>query len=55
MPLASVRFYGAAKNLYTFTKYPGMDPEVGYSPDDYDWGSGIDLGLFPQSRTFMLA
>jgi TonB-linked SusC/RagA family outer membrane protein len=54
MPLASVRFYGAAKNLYTFTKYPGMDPEVGYSPDDYDWGSGIDLGLFPQSRTFML-
>ena len=54
MPLASVRFYGAAKNLYTFTKYPGMDPEVGYSPDDYDWGAGIDLGLFPQSRTFML-
>jgi TonB-linked SusC/RagA family outer membrane protein len=61
MPLAELRLYGSAKNLYTFTSYPGMDPEVGYSPTDdnnsdrnFPWGSGIDLGLYPQSRTFMI-
>jgi TonB-linked SusC/RagA family outer membrane protein len=54
MPFSELRVYGAAKNLHTFTKYPGMDPEVGYSPDGYSWGSGIDLGLYPQSRTFMI-
>jgi TonB-dependent starch-binding outer membrane protein SusC len=61
MPLGQLQLYGAAKNLYTFTKYPGMDPEVGYSPTDssnpdnnFPWGSGIDLGLYPQSRTFMI-
>ena len=61
MPIAQLRLYGAAKNLYTFTKYPGMDPEVGYSPtsdsdpsSDFKWGSGIDLGLYPQSRTIMI-
>ncbi|MBN2524614.1 MAG: TonB-dependent receptor [Bacteroidales bacterium] len=60
-PFSEFRVYGAVKNLYTFTKYPGMDPEVGYSPEnndepdeDYPWGSGIDLGLVPQSRTFMV-
>ncbi len=39
------RFYIAASNLFTFTKYTGYDPEV---------GSGIDYGNYPQSRTFML-
>ena len=63
MPFQETRVYVSAKNLHTFTKYPGMDPEVGYAPtDDNDptsiyntpWGSGIDLGLYPQSRTFMV-
>jgi TonB-dependent starch-binding outer membrane protein SusC len=61
IPFEELRVYGAVKNLHTFTKYPGMDPEVGYSPtddvepdNDYPWGSGMDLGLYPQSRTFMV-
>ena len=61
IPFQEVRVYVAANNLYTFTKYPGLDPEVSYSPtddnnpdNDFDWGSGIDLGLYPQSRTFMV-
>lgn len=61
IPFEETRIYVAANNLYTFTKYPGMDPEVGYSPtddndpnNDFPWGSGIDLGLYPQSRTFMV-
>ncbi|TCO07454.1 SusC/RagA family TonB-linked outer membrane protein [Natronoflexus pectinivorans] len=44
--------YVSVNNLYTFTKYDGMDPEVGYAPDD--WASGIDLGLYPLPRTVML-
>jgi TonB-linked SusC/RagA family outer membrane protein len=60
-PFSQFRLYGAVNNLYTFTKYPGMDPEVGYTPEsddnpdeNYPWGSGIDLGLYPQSRTYMI-
>jgi hypothetical protein len=61
IPFKETKIYIAANNLVTFTKYPGMDPEVGYSPTDnndpdnnFPWGSGIDLGLYPQSRTFMI-
>lgn len=43
--------YVSFNNLHTFTKYDGMDPEVGYAPDA--WASGIDLGLYPLARTVM--
>ena len=46
------RLYVAAQNLYTFTKYSGMDPEIGYGRSD--WCSGIDLGFFPSPRTFLV-
>ncbi len=61
IPFRKAKVYIAANNLHVFTKYPGMDPEVGYSPEDdnnpdndFPWGSGIDLGLYPQARTFMV-
>lgn len=47
--LQNAKVYVGVNNLYTFTKYDGMDPEVGYAPDS--WGSGIDLGLYPSPRT----
>nr|WP_321409523.1 TonB-dependent receptor [uncultured Carboxylicivirga sp.] len=47
----SANLYVSVNNLYTFTKYDGMDPEVGYAPNS--WGSGIDLGLYPLPRTVM--
>ncbi len=43
--------YASVNNLYTFTKYDGMDPDVGYAPDS--WASGVDLGLYPLPRTVM--
>jgi hypothetical protein len=49
MKAASV--YVSVNNLHTFTKYDGMDPEVGYAPDS--WASGVDLGLYPLPRTVM--
>ncbi|MFO8000153.1 MAG: TonB-dependent receptor [Marinilabilia sp.] len=53
MPLGQARLYVAARNLMTFTDYPGMDPEVGYG-DEQGWVSGIDLGFYPAPRTYMM-
>ena len=60
MPLQQARLYISAQNLFTFTKYPGMDPEVGYGGGDYTtntsnaWVSGIDVGSYPSARTFLI-
>ena len=62
--LKQVRLYAAALNVYTFTKYNGMDPEIGYGglPSTNSNGesivqdayaSGIDVGYYPRPRTFM--
>jgi len=50
--ISSAKVYVAFKNLHTFTKYDGMDPEVSFG-HDVSWASGIDLGLYPQARTVM--
>ena len=42
--------YVSFSNLFTFTNYDGMNPEVGYGGYD-SWASGIDLGLYPLPRT----
>jgi TonB-dependent starch-binding outer membrane protein SusC len=59
IPFAQLRLYVTAQNLYTFTNYTGMDPEVGYCPDTNndgkpDFSSGIDLGFYPSPRTYMV-
>jgi TonB-dependent starch-binding outer membrane protein SusC len=48
------RLYASANNLFTFTKYPGMDPEVGFGNANQSWARGIDVGSYPQPRTFMV-
>ena len=53
-PLQQLRFYLQVQNLYTFTGYKGLDPEVGNSAGGNGWASGIDLGLYPPSRTFLI-
>ena len=53
-PFQQLRFYVQAQNLYTFTKYTGLDPEVGNSAGGNGWASGIDLGLYPPARTFLI-
>ena len=50
--ISNLKIYGSGKNLYTFTKYNGLDPEVGYGPTP--WSSGIDLGLYPSARTYLI-
>ena len=50
--ISSVRFYAQAQNLFTITKYGGLDPALGTrsngnAPDAY---FGIDGGNYPVSR-----
>ena len=53
-PFQQLRFYVQAQNLVTFTGYTGLDPEVGNAAGGDGWASGIDLGLYPPSRTYMI-
>lgn len=45
---SKLRMYLTAENLFTLTKYTGYDPEIGGGV------FGIDKGIYPQARTFML-
>lgn len=49
--ISQFRLYASVQNAFTFTKYDGMDPEIGYGTDD--WVSGVDLGYYPRPRTFL--
>ena len=53
-PFQQLRLYVQAQNLVTFTGYTGLDPEVGNSAGGNGWASGIDLGLYPPSRTYLV-
>ena len=53
MPLQRLRVYGSVQNPFTFTRYSGMDPEIGYGGGDA-WASGIDLGYYPGSRSYLV-
>ncbi|PBJ10977.1 TonB-dependent receptor [Flavobacterium sp. ACN6] len=48
------RVYVAGNNIYTFTKYKGMDPEIGFGNVNQSWAKGIDVGYYPQPRTYMM-
>jgi hypothetical protein len=55
--LKTLRVYASVQNLYTFTTYPGMDPEVGFGFDHGvtdQFSSGVDLGYYPRPRTILL-
>ena len=53
-PFSQLRLYVQAQNLYTFTGYTGVDPEVGSSGGKDSWARGIDVGLYPTARTFVV-
>ena len=49
--VSQCRLYAQVQNAFTFTKYDGMDPEIGYG--NAGWVSGIDYGYYPRPRTFL--
>ena len=51
LKVEKLRVYLNAQNLFTFTKYTGLDPEIGMR--DYDpLDVGIDRGYYPVARTY---
>ncbi|WP_299754146.1 TonB-dependent receptor [uncultured Pontibacter sp.] len=48
--LRSLRVYAQAQNLFTFTDYPGFDPEVNFAGTS-NTTLGVDFYTFPQART----
>ncbi len=46
--LDKARFYLQAANLFTITKYTGLDPEISGSAASF----GVDYGNYPPSKTF---
>jgi TonB-linked SusC/RagA family outer membrane protein len=49
--MTKLRFYAAANNLFTITKYKGLDPGVGGSADT---NFGIDVGNYPLTKQYTL-
>lgn len=49
--ISQARLYAQVQNAFTFTKYDGMDPEIGFGPDG--WASGVDIGYYPRPRTIL--
>lgn len=45
-----LRVYASGQNLYTFTKYKGLDPEIG-SMNQSVFLTNIDFGRYPSART----
>ena len=52
----NLNWHAQVQNAFTFTKYDGMDPEIGYGPEGDNgqgWVSGVDLGYYPRPRTVL--
>jgi TonB-linked SusC/RagA family outer membrane protein len=55
LKISSVRFFLSAQNVFTITKYTGIDPEIytnSNSSGDGVRAVGIDWGTYPSARTF---
>lgn len=51
--VSKVRIYASATNLFTLTKYTGLDPEVSQETETFS-ALGVDRGIYPQSRQYLL-
>ena len=53
LPVQKCRLYVSLSNMFCFTSYSGMDPEVGFG-NGTSWASGIDCGYYPSSRAWQV-
>jgi TonB-linked SusC/RagA family outer membrane protein len=54
--LSQIRLYLSGTNLFTLTRYPGLDPEMtvsNNSQSEGDRAGGIDWGTYPSATTLM--
>lgn len=57
LKISSARFFISVQNVFTITKYTGLDPEMATSANaatagEGDRAIGIDWGTYPSARTF---
>jgi hypothetical protein len=50
--VSRIKFYVTGQNVLTFTKYSGLDPELGYA-NDGNRQLGVDYAQYPQSRSWI--
>lgn len=48
-----LRIYFTGQNLFTITDYSGADPEIGQISSTNYLSRGVDIGSYPQARTFI--
>jgi hypothetical protein len=53
LSLSKLRFYFSTQNLFTITKYSGLDPEIGIQFGNATQ-NGVDNGTYPSSRSYTL-
>lgn len=51
---SKLRLYLTLQNPLTFTKYTGYDPEIGAEGGISNNMFGVDKGVYPQARTYIL-
>ncbi|MFW0716181.1 SusC/RagA family TonB-linked outer membrane protein [Pedobacter sp. N23S346] len=51
--ISRLRVYVSATNLFTITKYTGLDPEVSQVTDGFT-APGVDQGVYPSPRQFLI-
>lgn len=51
--ISALRIYISATNLFTLTKYSGLDPEVTAYASDFT-APGVDFGVYPAARQYLL-
>ncbi len=51
--MRTLRLYGGASNLFTITKYTGLDPEVSQTNSTFS-ALGVDFGVYPVARQFII-
>ncbi|MBS9774557.1 MAG: TonB-dependent receptor [Tenacibaculum sp.] len=54
IPMNNVKLYLSGQNLFTLTNYSGADPEIGQINSSNYLSRGVDIGTYPQAKTFVM-
>lgn len=52
--IRSARMYVSGQNIYTFTRYTGLDPEIGMKNGTDPLDIGVDRGFYPSPRLYSI-
>lgn len=52
--IRGVRVYVSGQNIYTFTRYTGLDPEIGMKNGTDPLDIGVDRGFYPSPRLYSI-